>query len=431
VTRVPAEDKAGEPAPPRRGLWPDLTPWRSSRGFRLVFASRTVTGLGTQALEVGLLVQAKQLTGSPLIVGLLGLTELVPLLAFGLYGGVLADRFDRRALMRWGELGLAGCSALLLVNALLPHPVLWPLFAISAVAVSIAALQRPSFDATLPRLVGRDQLTAAAALMSLSQNAMFLLGSSLGGVLAVTPGPWLVYGLDAAGLVISFGFLTRLQPLPRTVAADDGDAGQPGSPLRQITAGLRYAVQRRDLLGSYLTDLAAMVFAYPNALFPFVAAELHAPWATGLMFAAPSVGAFAVTVLSGWMSRVRRHGLAIALAAATWGLGIAGFGLSPGIYLALGCLVIAGAGDMISGIFRETLWNQTIPDELRGRLAGVELLSYGLGPPAGTLRSGVVASLVSSRFSLVSGGLACVAAVAAVGVLVPSFVRYKAEPART
>lgn len=253
----------------------------------------------------------------------------------------------------------------------------------------------------MPRLVGREQLTAAAALMSLSQNAMFLLGSSLGGILAVTPGPWLVYGLDAAGLVISFAFLTGLDPLPRAVRAEDGDAAEPGSPLRQITAGLRYAVQRRDLLGSYLADLAAMSFAYPNALFPFMAAELHA------------------------------HGLAIALSAATWGLGVAGFGLSPGIYLALGCLVVAGGADMISGIFRETLWNQTIPDELRGRLAGVELLSYGLGPPAGQFPSGVVASLVSSRFSLVSGGLACVAAVAAVGVLLPSFVRYEAAPART
>ena len=425
---MPAEDEATGEAAPHRGLWPDLSPWRSSRGFRLVLASRTVTGLGAQALEVALLVQAKQLTGSPLIVGLLGLTELAPLLAFGLYGGVLADRFDRRALMRWGELGVAACSALLLVNALLPHPLLWPLFAISAVAVSVGSLQRPSFDATLPRLVSRQQLTAAAALMSLSQNAMFLLGSSLGGVLAVTPGPWLVYGLDAAGLVISFGFLTRLAPLPR--AGQDDGAG-PGSPLRQIGAGLRYAVRRKDLLGSYLADLAAMIFAYPNALFPFVAASLHARWATGLMFAAPSAGALAVTAASGWMSRIRRHGLAIIASAAAWGLGIAGFGLSPGIYLALTCLVVARAADMVSGIFRETLWNQTIPDELRGRLAGVELLSYGVGPPAGQLRSGVVASLVSSRFSLVSGGLACALAVAAVGALMPSFVRYRSDPTRT
>jgi MFS family permease len=166
-----------------------------------------------------------------------------------------------------------------------------------------------------------------------------------------------------------------------------------------------------------------MIFAYPNALFPFLAAELHARWATGLMFAAPSVGAFGVTVLSGWMGRISRHGLAIALAAAAWGLAMAGFGLSPDVWVALAFLVAAGAADMISGIFRDVLWNQTIPDELRGRLAGVELLSYGVGPPAGQLRSGVVASLAGTRFSLVSGGLLCAGAVAVVAALLPGFIR--------
>ena len=409
-----------EPSPRSRPrLWPDLAPLRASAGFRLVFASRTVTALGTQAVEVALLVQAKQLTGSPLAVGLLGAVELVPLVVFGLYGGVLADRVDRRALMRWGEAGLACCTLLLLLNAALPHPAVWPLYAVSAVMMAVASLQRPSFDASVPRLVGRDQLTAAAALLSMSANACFLLGSALGGVLSVTPGPALVYGLDAASLVISFGFLTRLPPLP-------GGAGDEHATLRGLTAGLRYAAGRRDLLGSYLADLAAMIFAYPNALFPFVAADLHARWATGLMFAAPSAGAFGVTVVSGWMSRIRRHGLAIALSAGAWGLLMAGFGLSPDLPAALGCLAGAGAADMISGIFRQTLWNQTIPDALRGRLAGVELLSYGVGPPAGQLRSGVVASLTSVRFSLVSGGLICAAAVGAVCALLPGLVRYRA-----
>ncbi len=232
---------SGDPAsgdPARRlGLRPDLAPLRSSRGFRLVFASRSVTALGTQASEVALLVQAKQLTGSPLAVGLLGVVELVPLLVFGLYGGLLAGRLDRRALMRWCEAVLAGCAGLLLVNALLPHPALWPLYAVTTVMMAATALQRPSFDASLPRLVRREQLTAAAALLSMSQNASFLLGSALGGVLAVTPGPWLVYGMDGAGFVVSFGLLTRLHPLP-------GAVGDDHATLRGITAGLRYAVRR-------------------------------------------------------------------------------------------------------------------------------------------------------------------------------------------
>jgi MFS family permease len=399
---------------------PDLTPLRTSRGFRLLFVSRTTTALGSQAAEVAVLVQAKQLTGSPLAVGMLGVAELVPLIAFGLYGGVLADRFDRRALMRWCEVGLACCAGLLLLNALLPRPSVAALFALVAVTMAVSSVQRPSMDASFPRLVPREQLTAAAAVMSFSQNISVVLGASLGGALAVAPGPWLVYALDAAGFAVSFCFLSRLQPLPRL----DGAAGVPRPAWREIGAGLRYAVGRRDLLGSYAADLVAMFFGYPNAMFPFMAVTLHAPWSAGLMFSAPAVGAFAAAGLSGWMGRVRRQGLAIAVAAAVFGLAIAGFGLSPELYVALGCLVVAGGADEISAIFRQTLWNQTIPDELRGRLAGVELLSYGIGPSAGQLRSGVTASLTSVRFSLISGGACCVGGVAAVCALLPALVRY-------
>ena len=197
--------------------------------------------------------------------------------------------------------------------------------------------------------------------------------------------------------------------------------------MRDITAGLRYAAHRQDLLGSYLADLAAMIFAYPNALFPFMAADLHAPWATGLMFAAPSAGALGVTVVSGWMGRIRRHGLAIALAAAAWGLAMAGFGLSPDLYLALGFLVAAGAADMISGIFRSTIWNQTIPDRLRGRLAGIEQVSYSTGPLLGDVEAGVVGSLAGVRVSIVSGGVLCIVGVGVAAALLPAFRRYDAR----
>ena len=428
----------------RPSLRPDLTPLRGSRDYRAAFVSRTVAMFGSQAAEVALLVQAKQLTGSPLIVGLLGVAELVPLVVFGLYGGALADRFDRRALMRWCEPGLACCAGLLLLNALLPRPALWPLFVVSALMMALAALQRPAFEAAMPRLVPLEQITAASALLSGSQNISVLLGSSLGGVLAVTPGPWIVYALDAAGFAVSFGLLSRLPKLPPEPVTGSGSgsasgsasasgsgsgsgsgAGGPG-PLGQILVGMRYAVSRKDLLGSYLADLSAMIFAYPNALFPFMAVVLHAPWATGLMFAVPSVGAFMVSATSGWMGQVRRHGLAIAISAALWGAAMAGFGLSPNIYVALVFLTLAGAADETSGIFRDTLWKQTIPDHLRGRMAGIELLSYGAGPPTGQLRSGVVASLAGTRFSLVSGGVACVAAVGVVCAALPAFTRYAA-----
>jgi hypothetical protein len=267
------------------------------------------------------------------------------------------------------------------VNASLPHPRVWPLYVLAASTMALAALQRPSLDASVPRLVARDQLTAASALLSLSSNAGFIAG-------------------DAHG-----------------------------KGLRSLLPGLRYARSRPELVGSYLADLAAMTLAYPNALFPFIAVSLHAPWAVGLMFAAPPAGAAAAAALSGWTARVRRHGRAIALAAAAWGLAITGFGLAPDIGAALAFLVLAGWADMLSGMFRDTLWNQTIPDALRGRLAGVELLSYGLGPSAGQLRAGGMASLTTPAVSAWSGGLLCVAAVAATCATLPGFVRYRADAA--
>ena len=222
----------------------DLTPLRTSRDFRLLYTSRTVTALGTQATEVALLVQARQLTGSTVAVGLLGAVEVVPLVVFGLYGGVLADRFDRRRLACWCEAGLGVCAALLMLNALAPRPAVWPLYVITALMMATAALQRPSLDASVPRVVARDQLTAAAALMSMSQNVSVIVGAALGGVLAAGPGPQFVYGLDAVSFVASFCFLLMIRPLP-PVTGEQAPAG-PG--LRSILDGLVYARGRPDLL---------------------------------------------------------------------------------------------------------------------------------------------------------------------------------------
>jgi MFS family permease len=413
-----------------RGLRMDLTPLRTGADFRALFASRTITLLGSQASRVALLVQAKQITGSALDVGLLGVVELVPLVVFGLYGGVLADRLDRRALARWSEAGLGAFALVLVANAALPRPAAWPLYVVAGGMTGLAALQRPSLDAAVPRIVPRDQLTAAFALLGMSGNAGFIVGSALGGVLAAGPGPATVYAADAVSFAISFGLLCLIRPIPPGQQPDCASSagttpyGEVAG-LRSLLTGLRYARSRQELVGSYLVDLAAMGFAYPASLFPFMAAALHAQWATGLMFSAESIGAIAASVVSGWAGRVRRHGAAIALAASVWGAAIAGFGFAPGIGAALACLIVAGAADMVSGIFRTTLWNQTVPDRLRGRLAGVEVLSYSLGPSAGQVRAGAVACLTTARVSAWSGGLLCVAAVAVITAVLPGLRSYR------
>jgi MFS family permease len=232
----------------------DLAPLRASRDFRLLYVSRTVTLFGTLAADVALLVQARQLTGSTFDVGLLGAAELVPVVVFGLYGGVLADRLDRSRLPRLCEAGLGCCAGLLVINALQPRPAVWPLYLIAAAASALAALQRPSLDASVPRIVARHQLTAAAALMAMSSNASFIAGSAFGGALAAGYGPGLVYGFDTVSFAVSLGFLCLLRPLP--AAATGEHPAAPG--LRSVLAGLRYARGRPELLGSYLADLAAM-----------------------------------------------------------------------------------------------------------------------------------------------------------------------------
>jgi MFS family permease len=191
--------------------------------------------------------------------------------------------------------------------------------------------------------------------------------------------------------------------------------------------GLRYAVNRKELLGTYLVDINAMFFGMPQALYPFVADRLGGPAVLGLLYAAPSAGSLVATVTSGWSARVRRHGMAVILAAGAWGVAIVGFGFANSLWLAVVMLAAAGAADMVSGLFRGIIWNQTIPDHLRGRLAGIEMLSYTSGPTLGNLESGVVARFAGVGGSIVWGGVLCVAGTVALAALLPEFRRYDGE----
>jgi MFS family permease len=199
------------------------------------------------------------------------------------------------------------------------------------------------------------------------------------------------------------------------------DADRPS--LRGVLDGIRYAASRQELLGTYLVDIVAMLFGMPNALFPAMAANLGGPKVLGLLYAASAVGSLLISLFSGWAIRVHRHGLAISIAASVWGLGIIAFGVAPNLAVALIGLAVAGAGDMISGIFRSTIWNRT-PDRMRGRLAGIEMVSFTTGPLLGNVESGVVASLAGVRASVVSGGVFCIAGVVITSLCLPRFLRY-------
>ena len=395
----------------------DVGPLRRHRDFRLLFAGHGLSLFGSEITYVAVFFQAYELTGSSLVVGLLAFVELPPILVTAFVGGALADAFDRRRLVQLSELGLALCAATLLVNALLPEPRVFVLFAVAVANAALSGIQRPPLESIVPRLVERDELAAAAALHSFRINIGTVAGPAVGGLLIAWLGLPATFAVD----LVTFGVsllalnLMRAVPPPR-------DAERPS--VRTVVEGIRYARSRPELVGTYAVDMVAMFFGMPMALFPAFASELGGPAVLGVLYAAPSLGALLATATSGWTGRVHRHGLAVILAAIGWGVGVTAFGVAPNLGLAVVALAFAGGADMVSAIFRSVIWNQTIPDHLRGRLAGIEQVSYSSGPLLGDLEAGIVAALAGVRASIVSGGVLCVVGVALAALVLPAFRRY-------
>jgi MFS family permease len=396
----------------------DTRPFREHRDFRLLLIAGTVFYLGGMMTYVAIPYQIYLLTHSNFAVGAVGLVELAPLVVFGLYGGALADHVDRRLLLIWSGIAQAAFTAWLAINAFSPHPRLWEIFLVSGLLASASALQRPSREALLPRTVRHDEITAANALSSLGMQGGVLVGPAIGGVLVASFGPGWCFLVDIVGLFVASMMYAAMRRYPHV-----GETEPPS--LSGIGKGLRYAMSRRDLLGTYLVDIAAMLLAMPVVLFPALAQKVFQdPHLLGLLYSAETVGALVATALSGWTSRVHRHGRAIVLAAMAYGACIALAGMAPNIWVAVLFFTLAGGADMISAVFRGTIWNQTIPDNLRGRLAGIEMLSYNVGPLGGQVRAGIVADRWTVRGSIVSGGVSCVAGVAITAVWLSDFWRY-------
>jgi len=395
----------------------DFTPLRRHRDFRLLFIGRLVSFFGSMITVVAFPYQVYQLTHSVLLVGVLGVLEFAAILLFAMLGGALADASDRRSMVLLTEVGLMASSLILAGNAALPNPQVWILFAITVVWGGLDAVQRPSLDAMLPRLVDHDELAAAAALNSMRGTLGQILGPALGGVLLATIGLPLTYMVDVATFVVGLACLWLMRAVPPPVSAE-----RPS--LRRVVEGLRYAKSRPELIGTYAVDIIAMFFGMPMALFPAIAQGLGGPSVLGMLYAAPAVGSFLFSATSGWTNRVHRHGMGVIVAAIVWGLAIIGFGLAPGLVAALVFLALAGAADMMSGVFRSVIWNQTIPDSLRGRLASIEMLSYTSGPALGNFEAGLVASLVNIRFSIISGGVLCVVGCVLCALALPAFRNY-------
>ncbi len=404
----------------------DTRPLRDSRSFRLLWTGQAVSDVGSRITLVAIPFQVYEITGSTLAVGLISLFELVPLLAFALVGGAIADATDRRRLILLTEIGLMAVTGGLVVNALLSEPRVWILYVLAALGIACSSLGRPAMNSLVPLIVAKEQIPAAMALEGIYGSFGAVAGPALGGVLIATIGLPLTYGLDILTFAASLATVWALPSFPPVPDADR--AG-----IRSMLEGLRFVRNRKILLGIFLVDTNAMIFGMPSALFPAVAdRQFHAgAEVVGLLYAAPYAGALVASLLSGWMGQIHRQGIAVAIAAACWGLALVGFGLASALWLALFMLALAGAADMVSAIFRSTIVFAATPEGMRGRILGIELAQVVSAPTLGNVEAGVVAALTNIRTSIVSGGILCVAGTAVACLAIPQLLRYDSrEPER-
>jgi MFS family permease len=396
----------------------DLSPLRKHRDFRFVFVGQFVSAFGSFLTYVALQVQIYNLTKSSAIVGLLGAVQLVPLGVTALWGGALADAMDRRRLLLCCEVLLLCGSLALAVNSMLSHPSVPLLFIVAAFMSAVGGFHTPALESLTPRLVGIEDLPAVSALSSLRGTTAAIAGPALAGVLIATLGLPFTFGADVVSYAISLVALFAIRAMP------PADLAKPAG-FASIVEGFRYAASRPELIGTYVVDIVALTFAMPMAAFPALAVQWGGAQAIGPLYSAMSVGSLIITIFSGWTRNVRRHGAAVVLGALSWGLAITGLGFSRSLPIAVGCLMLAGAADMVSGLFRMTIWNETIPSHLRGRMAGIEQISYMIGPNLGNTRAGFMAERFGPARSIVIGGLVCVVGVLACVPLLPAFWRYR------
>ncbi|GAA1713624.1 MFS transporter [Fodinicola feengrottensis] len=403
-----------------RGLLPDLTPLRVSRDFRLVWSSGLVTSIGSVFTLIALQLQVAQITGSALAVGALGAAELIPVVLFGLYGGAIADAFDRRKVILATELGLSLVALGLLGNALLGQPMIWPLYVAAAATAALQGVQQPSLEAVTPRIVAHDQLPAAISVTAARWTVAGVVGPAIAGVAIASFGVRTAFAVDAVSFAISIALLLLVRPVPASPEAESPS-------FSGVGRAIGYAWSRPELVGTYAADMAATVLALPIALFPFLATELHALWALGLLYSAMFAGSLVAGLTSGWTGRVHRHGRMILLGAVICGAAVTIAGLVPNIWVLIVMLAISGAATWVSDVFRGIIWSQSIPDGMRGRLAGIELITGSAGPAIGDLRAGALATRFGIRPALWIGGLATLITAGTLSAALPSLWRYDAR----
>ena len=407
----------------KTSLTPDLRPLRESRDYRLLTAGALITGLGTQASLVALPYQVFVITHKPVLVGLLGVVELGPLVAASLFGGALADRYDRRRLLLLCQLILVTVAGGLAAASYVGTPPLWLLYLLAGSLAGAGQLERVVRASIVPNVVRPELLRPALAnTFGLIQLTM-VVGPAVGGVLIAVFHVQVAYTVDAVSCLGMALAAAAMSPQP------PHGVEQHEPVLRSIASGLRFVSGERALLGSFAIDLIAMTFGMPRVLFPVMSLTLYHAGATGtgLLFAAVSAGATVAALTTGWLGHARYLGRIVIGAVTVWGAAIAAAGLMPSLALAALLLAVAGAADSVSAVCRSTISQTLTPDHMRGRMSSVFSLVVAGGPRLGDVEAGSVASLTSTRVSVTSGGLACLAGVAVIMLAFPELAAYDGD----
>ena len=414
----------------------DLTPLRASRAYRRMWLGTSLSGIGASLTTVAVGLQVYDLTGSTFRVGLVGLFTVVPLVVLGLYGGSVVDAHDRRRVIVAISTGLLLVAAALTAQAWWQVGNVWLLYALVAVQSGLFAVNSPARSSIVPRLLPGHLLPAANALSTLSNSTSLTVGPLLAGLLVGSLGYPIAYGIEVVLLLTAVTTLLALPALPPQGAVRRAGLGS-------VLEGLRYLRDQPNLRMTFFVDLAAMVLAMPRVLFPAVGAALigGGPTTAGVLAAAIAAGSLVSGVLSGPLGHVRRQGRAVLVSVVGWGLAITGFGVviasSPGpgadgsahwtLWPAVGLLMLAGAADAVSAVFRMTILQAATPDAIRGRLQGVFIVVVAGGPRLGDLLLGSVAELSGEALAAIAGGLVCVVTVLALAAAQPRFAQYDAR----
>jgi MFS family permease len=417
----------GDPVDEARGLRAalrrhavDTRPVRITDYRRLLVGQGTAF-IGSMVTQVAVPVEVYSISHSSLLVGLVGFVGLLPLVVFGLYGGAIADAVDRGRLYFWSSVGTWLVTIALLVQTLIGLyniPVILGLVAVQAGTFAVASSAR---GAIIPRIVPADLVASANTLNFTVGNVGQVVGPLLAGVLiSLDQGFAYAYGLDAVLFTAALYSAIRLPPLP-----PDGSLGRPG--FSSVIDGLAFIGARPVLLMSFLVDIVAMVLAMPRALYPEVADErFHG--SVGPLYAALAIGSVLAGISGGWIARVRRRGVALTGAVVGWGTAVAISGLAHQLWLVVILLALAGAADLVSAVFRQTILQTYAPDEMRGRMQGVFIAVVAGGPRLGDVRAGAMAAATSATVSWVGGGVACVVVVLVAAIAVRPFWNYRVDP---